>query len=259
MIPQVPWYLTLIVLAVNLGIVAVLWRIVAAKQPRGIRIGVAAFLAARLGSVLLLAPSPASLAVRNPYFITPLIPFFAIVPAAFVLLAVALSARLRAALGAASLPALVGVQLYRALGAIFLLLMVMGQVPGYFAKPAGWGDIVVGLSAPLVALALLRRSRGSTPLGYAWNVVGLLDLFVAVGMGTGILPQFIQAGVEGRVPSAAVMGVFPMLLVPAFLVPVSIMLHVIALVRLRKLGSATTATEVIALHPETRQRLPRAS
>jgi hypothetical protein len=55
------------------------------------------------------------------------------------------------------------------------------------------------------------------------------------------------------------MGVFPMLLVPAFLVPVSIMLHVIALVRLRKLGSATTATEVIALHPETRQRLPRAS
>jgi hypothetical protein len=78
-------------------------------------------------------------------------------------------------------------------------------------------------------------------------------------MGTDILPQFIQAGVEGRVPSAAVMGVFPMLLVPAFLVPVSIMLHVIALVRLRKLGSATTATEVIALHPETRQRLPRAS
>jgi hypothetical protein len=52
-------------------------------------------------------------------------------------------------------------------------------------------------------------------------------------MGTGLLPQFVLAGVEGRVPSAAALGVFPMTLVPALAVPVSIMLHVLALVRLR--------------------------
>lgn len=251
MIPRIPWYLTLIVLAINLGIVALLWRMLAAKQPRGIRIGVAAFLAAWLGSVLLLAPAPASLAGRNPYFITPLIPFFAIVPAAIALLAAALSSRFRTALGAASLPALIGIQVYRTIGAIFLVLMVMGQVPGYFAKPAGWGDIVVGLTAPLVALALLRRSRGSTALGYAWNALGVLDLFVAVGMGTGVLPQFIQAGVDGRVPAAAVMGAFPMLLVPAFLVPVSIILHVLAMVRLRK-----PANHVLTGGSESRSHVP---
>jgi hypothetical protein len=46
---------------------------------------------------------------------------------------------------------IVGVQLYRALGLMFLVLYAVGRLPGAFALPAGIGDVIVGLVAPLVA------------------------------------------------------------------------------------------------------------
>ena len=48
---------------------------------------------------------------------------------------------------------LVGVQLYRALGVIFLILYATGKLPSLFAWPAGIGDIAIGLLAPVVGLA----------------------------------------------------------------------------------------------------------
>jgi len=51
---------------------------------------------------------------------------------------------------------LVGVQVYRALGVIFLLLLRQGLLPAQFALPAGWGDVAVGLAAPAVALQIGR-------------------------------------------------------------------------------------------------------
>src|SRR5262249_14146508 len=50
-------------------------------------------------------------------------------------------------------PWLVGVQLYRALGAIFLILYPTSKLPAFFAWPAGMGDVAVGLLAPVVGLA----------------------------------------------------------------------------------------------------------
>ena len=43
---------------------------------------------------------------------------------------------------------LVGVQLYRTLGVIFLILYATGKLPGLFAWPAGLGDVVVGDVGP---------------------------------------------------------------------------------------------------------------
>ena len=53
---------------------------------------------------------------------------------------------------------LVGVQLYRALGVIFLILYATGKLPGLFAWPAGVGDIAIGLLAPVVGLRLCASS-----------------------------------------------------------------------------------------------------
>ena len=69
-------------------------------------------------------------------------------------------------------------------------------------------------------------------MALAWNVLGLLDLVVAVGMGTGLLAPVLLPGLGSRVPPAAAMGVFPMFLVPAFAVPPSVLLHAISLGRL---------------------------
>jgi hypothetical protein len=242
MIPVIPWYITAIVLATNITIAVAVWTLVSsatarselsAAARRAVRTGSALFLGAWLGAALFLAPAPASLLGRDQFFLTPLVPLFAALPLAIVILALRLSAALRRAVAAVPLPALIGIQVYRVVGAVFVVLLAAGQLPAHFALPAGWGDVAIGLTAPLIALALARGVRGARAAGIAWNVVGLLDLVVAVGMGTGLLAPLLAPEL-GRLPPAGAMGVFPLILVPAFAVPVSVMLHVLALSRLMR-------------------------
>jgi hypothetical protein len=240
MIPVIPWYITFIVIATSLTAAVVLWLILSSAAGRSglspaaqqrVRAGSAVFLGAWIVADLLLAPAPASVLNRSPFYVTPLIPLLNVVPMAIALVALWRSSSLRRVIAAVPLPVLHGAQVYRVIGGVFLILMAQGQLPTHFALPAGWGDIAVGLAAPLVAIALARGARAARPLAVAWNVYGLFDLVVAVGMGTGILAT-ILAGT--RVPAAAAMGVFPMILVAVFAVPVSILLHVIGLARLSR-------------------------
>ncbi|MGH7629448.1 MAG: hypothetical protein ACREOF_08650 [Gemmatimonadales bacterium] len=240
MIPVIPWYITAIVLATNLTIAVALWTLVSSAagrsdlplaSQRAIRTGSAIFLGAWLGAALLLAPAPASLLGRERFYLTPLLPLFAVVPAAIVALALGISPALRRAVAAVPASALVGVQLYRVIGAVFLILLAQGELPAHFALPAGWGDVAIGLAAPVIALALARGVHGARGWGIGWNVLGLLDLVVAVGMATGFLAPILTPEL-GRVPPAAAMGVFPLILVPTFAVPVSVLLHLLALAAL---------------------------
>jgi hypothetical protein len=57
-------------------------------------------------------------------------------------------------------------------------------------------------------------------------------------MGTGFLAPFLAPGLGSPVPPAAAMGVFPMVLVPTFAVPVSVLLHLLALGKLRREAQA---------------------
>jgi hypothetical protein len=241
MIPDIPWYITAVILGANVAIAGAVWRIVAgaagrsglsAAAARKVSVGSVVFLFGWLGAALALAPSPASLPGRDPFTLTPLIPLFALGATVVLLATVWTSPALRRTLAVVPLPAVHGVQLYRAIGATFLVLMALGQLPAHFALPAGWGDVAVGLAAPLVAFALARRVAGSRALAAGWNVVGLLDLMVATGMGTGYLAPVLAPHLGAHVPPAAAMGVFPMVLVPTFAVPVSVMLHLLGLVRL---------------------------
>jgi hypothetical protein len=247
MIPAIPWYLELITLATSLTIAASVWSILSSAASRSglapatqrrVRAGVGVFLATWLGAVLILAPAPASLLTRDRFYLTPLIPLFLLVPPTLVFLALWLAPAFRRVLAATSVPAVIGVQLYRFIGAEFVILLGLGQLPAYFAVPAGWGDIAVGVTAPLVALALVRGMRGGRTIAALWNVLGLLDLVVAVGMGSGLLAPVL---VGSRVAPAPAMGIFPLFVVPAFAVPVSVLLHLLALGRLQgdvRLGSA---------------------
>jgi hypothetical protein len=247
MIPDIPWYITAIVLTANVGIAIAVWRLVAtATTSRQVRVGSAIFLFGWLGAALLLAPSPGSVAGRDPFTLTPLIPLFGLGATVVLLVAVWTSPALRRTLGAISLPAVHGVQLYRVIGATFLVLMAQSQLPAHFADPAGWGDVAVGLAAPLVALALARRVTGARALAAGWNVFGLLDLVVAFGMGTGYLAPLLAPQLGAQVPAAAAMGVFPMVLVPTFAVPVSVMLHLLGLVRLA--GESRIGIQPMARH-----------
>lgn len=131
---------------------------------------------------------------------------------------------------------LVGVQAYRAIGAVFVAAWAIGRMPWQFALPAGIGDVAVGLGAPLVAAATQEGRRGARRAAIVWNVAGLVDLVVAVTLGFLTSPSPLQQLATAH-PNGPISRL-PFVLVPTFAVPLSVLLHVAALRRLRAEQSA---------------------
>jgi hypothetical protein len=140
---------------------------------------------------------------------------------------------------------LIEIQLYRVIGAQFVALYAIGSLPGFFALPAGWGDVAVGLAAPVVALAYRRRAPGAPALAWTWNTLGLLDLLMAVGLGTGILLRLLRP--DAPAESAVAMTYFPLVLVPTFGVPIGIILHLYTFRALARRKVAPTLTRAAPL------------
>ena len=122
--------------------------------------------------------------------------------------------------------ALTLVQSWRLGGFVFLALAAYNILPRIFAMPAGWGDIAIGVTAPLVALNLAGpRHRASF---IAWQLLGMADLVTAVTMGT--LASFID---PHGIPTSA-MTVLPMSLIPTFGVPLFFILHIVSIAQAKQ-------------------------
>ena len=131
------------------------------------------------------------------------------------------------------------IQAWRVGGLGFLALYVHGVLPRQFALPAGLGDIAIGLTAPWVVLALINRPGfASSRLFVVWNLLGILDLIVAIGMG-GLSSGFMP-GWTDKVTTTP-MTQLPLVLIPAYFVPLFVMLHISALVQARRTDSGETA------------------
>jgi uncharacterized membrane protein len=120
-----------------------------------------------------------------------------------------------------------GIQAYRILGFVFLVLFAKGRLPGIFALPAGVGDMIVGVTAPLVAFLVWKDHRWGKRLAAIWNVAGIYDLVQAVVFGFLTAPTRYQL-LAFNAPNFAI-GAFPLVLVPTFAVPLSILLHIVSL------------------------------
>jgi hypothetical protein len=107
---------------------------------------------------------------------------------------------------------LIGIQTFRILGGVFLVRYFAGQLPGIFAIPAGVGDVLTGLLAPLVAYWWYRRKPYARTAAIAWNLFGMADLLNAVTIG------FLTGGATGGI-------VFPIVLIPVYAVPRAFLLH----------------------------------
>lgn len=129
---------------------------------------------------------------------------------------------------------IVSVQAYRVEGLIFLTLYAGGWLPAAFALPAGIGDAIVGLLAPVVAIAYARGVRGSTGLLWAWNLLGIADLTVAIATGFLTSPSPLQLLALDR-PNELI-SAFPLAMIPVFLVPLSLLLHLASFQKLRQTG-----------------------
>src|SRR6266446_1418454 len=123
------------------------------------------------------------------------------------------SNRIASLLGAMPLSWLIGLQLYRILGGIFLARWASS------GTPAG------------------RR------VGMAWNLLGLTDFAVAIAMGLLSSPGPLQVFALDH-PNVQV-GTYPTVMIPAFGVPSSIILHGLSLWQLRRRVRQT------ALHTQT--------
>lgn len=154
------------------------------------------------------------------------------------------NARGRDLIGRTPLSSLVAVQCLRVIGLSFVLLYAARQLPAPFAPVAGWGDVIVGLLA-MVLLFRLNRKQATLPRGalLLWNVLGVADLVTAVFLGATSSPGPIQ--IFHGTPSSAGMATLPWILVPCFLVPAFLFLHLCTFYRLRTMPAG-----------ERREKLP---
>ena len=132
---------------------------------------------------------------------------------------------------------LVGVHVVRILGISFIVLYVSHRLPAPFAPVAGWGDIFVGITAPLIAWLAYRQVANARPLLWIWNAIGTLDLLAAVGLGVTSSPG--PARLIFAEPSSAIMSTLPWLIIPGFLVPLLFAVHIGIFVRLRQSHRST--------------------
>jgi hypothetical protein len=132
----------------------------------------------------------------------------------------------------------IAVQFYRVEGLVFLILYATNRLPGLFALPAGLGDLTVGLLALAIGIGASggRQLRSRSVL--RWNVLGIADLVVALATGFLTTPSPLQKFSFDH-PNELI-SVFPLVLIPTFLVPLAILLHIVSLVQL---GRATSQAD----------------
>jgi hypothetical protein len=126
---------------------------------------------------------------------------------------------------------LIGLQLWRSIGGVFLIEMSLGHIPGIFAYPAGLGDLFV---AGLAAVVLLRY--GNQPVIPRFAIV----LVIVFGIAD-FLSAFFFGFTSSRGPQQLFFPtvandslLFPTGLIPLFLVPGAIFFHALSLLELRR-------------------------
>jgi len=132
---------------------------------------------------------------------------------------------LRAWIDGLPLRALIGFNVFRIMGFVFLAYAARGQLAQVFADRAGWGDIAVGALALVLVAAGEPRTALHRGLIYAWNALGTIDLVTAVATATVVTIRGVTPGVQPVLS-------LPLVLIPAFLVPIYLATHVFIFRRL---------------------------
>jgi hypothetical protein len=134
---------------------------------------------------------------------------------------------------------LIALQLYRVFGIWTVTVWLRGALPGVFALPAGTGDLLTGLFALPAAIAVATGTDEGRRAAIIWNIFGLLDFTVAITTGMITTPGRFQLIVP--VVQSINAGAYPGVLTPAFVVPSSILLHLLSLRQLRRRSKASVA------------------
>ena len=135
----------------------------------------------------------------------------------------------------------IGLQAIRIEGGFFLVLLDMKLLPANFAIPAGYGDVAVGVLSLVVVYLLATNKPYARGVALAWNLLGILDLIVALVTGATFIPPFAtQLAASG----VSVLYLNYVLIIPTYGVPLVGVFHAYSLYQL--LSRRTVARQVPA-------------
>ncbi|MEM6427742.1 MAG: hypothetical protein AAF708_00780, partial [Deinococcota bacterium] len=137
---------------------------------------------------------------------------------------------------------LIGLQLFRAIGMVFVLEWSRGNLPAIFALPAGWGDLATALVA-LAVLLIYRRRAIPKPAIYAVAAVGILDAISAFFFGFFSSPTTLQLFAFDRPNQVAS---YPTGLIPYFLITFAVLFHILSLTEAHRTATVTVKAKVAA-------------
>ncbi len=125
---------------------------------------------------------------------------------------------------------LISFQLVRPIGMVFVLEAAYGNMPGIFAHPAGWGDLLAGSLAAYVLYRFWNK-----PIPTRWilivAVVGILDFVSAFFFGFTSSANAVQLFSFDQ-PNTVVD--YPTGLIPLLLVPNALIAHILSLSQLAR-------------------------
>jgi hypothetical protein len=130
------------------------------------------------------------------------------------------------------LPLMVGLNIGRIAGALFLLLAADGRLSGPFPYSAGWGDIIAGAVALPVLWLARANGRHATAI-HLWNAFGMADLVMAIGLGV-TSGANSPLGIFRDGAGSEAMQHLPWSFIPTVLVPLYMIMHAVIWVRLRQ-------------------------
>jgi hypothetical protein len=138
-----------------------------------------------------------------------------------------ISERFRGFVRARSLKRFTLGQTLRFYGLLALVKTYQGVLPPVFALPTAIIDVAFAVTSFFVASRLLSASGQPKPGFFVWHVLGLVGLGVSVALA--ILTSSNEWGLTFGGPTSQAMTRFPISLVPTFVGPLMVTLHLLAI------------------------------
>jgi hypothetical protein len=153
---------------------------------------------------------------------------FAIVPPLIIILLFVFSGWLDKLL--LSLPSswLITPQCFRILMEIILWLLFIENIIPIQMTFEGYNfDVIVGLTAPIISYLCFSQNRPLKTLAIVWNIIGLLVLINIVVIANISTPSTLRVFMNE--PANTIIGYFPFIWLPGFVVPMALFMHLASL------------------------------
>ena len=166
----------------------------------------------------------------------PRIPLLLVLPAFLFMLFFFASGKFKAIIHATHQPGLVYMQSFRVAVELLIWGLFLNGILPQAATFDGYNfDILIGLTAPLVAYFFFNRGSMHKGVFIAWNFIGLITLGVVVF----ILLRHAYFPASGNALGPVILtkglGIFPYTFLPGFLMPLAVFLHIFSILKALKI------------------------